>query len=273
MARRFLPLTALLLLFGAAACGDDGGEATTDESASASDTGGDLDAFCETLEELDDDEAFEADLGDIADGFDDLLEDAPEEIADDVEELRDAFEEISDLDPDDEESAAQVAEILFEGDLQDASERFGEYAEEECGLDDSPLDEDLDDFTSDFEDLTSDFSDDFSSDFSDDLSGDFSDDQSEDVNEASLLRDFLEANHADLEGFVGGIGSVDEGDGVLQFTLTLNPDADPEAANGICDAVLDFGEQEGFAGTTVEVEDAQDTVLATGELGVGCEAA
>ncbi len=270
--RRIPTLLAILLLLvgGAAACGDDGGGDDSESgSASETDGGGDVQAFCDRLTELDDEGAFADDTDDALDAFEELAEDAPEDVQDALDELRDAFADLAELDDDDPEDAEEAFDILFGEDVVAAIEAFGEFAEEECDLDDV--------VGGGIEDLTEDFSDDFTNDFSDDFTSDqsdFSDDFSDDgPNDASLLRDFLEAEYPDFAPAVGGIGSVDRGDGSYEFTLTMNLDADPELGNGICDAVLDYGEQEGYSGVTVEVETSDDVVIATGELGEGCGAA
>jgi hypothetical protein len=263
-----------ILLFTAAGCGDDGGGGG----------GGDVDAFCDRLEELDDEGALNdsEDTEAAVEAFDDLLDDAPGEIRDDLETMRDAFAELTDLDEDDPGSIDEAFSILFDEDVVEATQNFGEFAADECdieGLTPGALD-DLSDLSEGLEDLSdlSDFSDDFSSDFSSEFSDEFSDDFSvEPANASDRLREFLDAEYPDLADLVEGIGAVDLSEDEVQVTLTVGDEpADEDTGLEICEAVVDFAEQDGLSSIDIEVENDEngdDALLATGDLDDGCEAA
>jgi len=266
---RALGLAAAPLLLFTVACGDDGG--------------GDPEAFCDKIEEYEDDGSLQSqDPDESLEAFDDLAEDAPGELQDDLDTLRDAYEEAADLDPED---AGQAFEILLSEEVFEATQNFAQYLEDECGIE-NPIEgsgSDLTDALSDLEDLsdldlTTDVPDDFSSDFSDDFSSDFSDDQSEDdESAASRLRTFLEDEYPDLEDLIEGIGSVDLSEDEVQVNLTVGDEpADEDTGVEICEAVLEFAEDDGLSDIEVEVandENGDDAELATGSLDDGCEAA
>ena len=252
-------LTVVLLLAAVACGGDDGG-------SDSADGGGDPEAFCERLQELD--EAGDLDLDDAqaVAAFEDLVDLAPEEIDSDVNRIQRAFEELSALDEDGLDAFGAAFEIILDPRLASSLEDFAAYAEDECGLEVEGSDA-LGDLSDDLSgDVTSDFSDDVSSDFSDDLTED-------DLSPAQELRAFLDENHPDFSDLASGIGTAQVGDGELQVTLTLDEATDDDTAVAICEATLDFGEDAELEAIEVEVEDQEDIVLATGDFEDGCEAA
>jgi hypothetical protein len=253
-------LAAVVLLF--AACGDDGGG---DDGGDESSAGGNQEAFCERLEELVDDEALDVDGDAAVAAFEELEGLAPAEIAPSLEAMHEAFAALGDLDEDDPDDVDAALELLYDEELLDATERFGEYAEEECGVEGAGGDlEDLDD-------LTADLPDELTVEPPDDLSDEPEDD---DPSVSSRLRDFLDAEDAELADLIEGIGSVDIAEDEAQVTLTVGDDpADVETGVAICELALAFADQEGFAAFEVEVENDDDTQLAEGDLDDGCEAA
>ena len=120
-ARRLLAALAVpALALGLAACGDD------DDSASA-------ESFCDAAREIEErfsnmDPSTPAEFEEAIAAIDEL--DPPAEIADDWETMMEALESFADIDLTDpnafDESAFSDAEA--------ASERVGEYMEEECGI-------------------------------------------------------------------------------------------------------------------------------------------
>ncbi len=132
-----IAVAPLLLL---TACGDEGGE-------------GSVEAFCETRAELDDADPFEGidpESGDVEeakaafqeaiDQVDELVDAAPEEIADEVETARDGLNEINDAVQDAEsideigEAALSVGgEVAEDAGIEEAGERLEAFEQENCG--------------------------------------------------------------------------------------------------------------------------------------------
>lgn len=257
-------LIAVVVLAVVTACGgDDGGSDSADDA-----TTGDAEAFCERLVELDEAEELDLEDEETQAVLDELVELAPDEIDSDLRRIQNAFEELTALEEDGGEDAFGAAfEIILDPAFTSSLEDFAQYAEDECGVEVEGADvgDDLSD------DLSADFSDDFSSDFS----SDFSDDQTEDdLSPAQRLRVFLDENYPDFSDLASGIGTVSIGGGEVDVTLTLDETTDAETAVAICDATLEFAdEDEETTEIGVEVEDQEDTVLATGDSGGGCEAA
>lgn len=246
-------LLAVVLLLAAVACGgDDGGSESADGD-------GDPEAFCDRLVELDEADELDLDDADALAALDELVELAPEEIDSDLSRIQDAFEELVALEEDGGEDAFGAAfEIILDPRLTSSLDDFAEYAEDECGVEVEGADG--------LGDLSDDLSGDFSTDFSDDLTDD-------DPSPAQDLRAFLEENHPDYSDLAEGIGTVELGADSVQVTLTLSETTDADTAVAICEATLDWGEDGELAEIEIEVEDREDTVLATGDFEDGCEAA
>jgi hypothetical protein len=249
---RAAALLTIVLLAAVACGGDDGGS----ESA---DGGGDPEAFCDRLVELDDADELDLEDDEALAALDELVELAPDEIDSDLTRIQEALEELVALEEDGGEDAFGAAfEIVLDPRFNSSLEDFAEYADDECGVEVEGAD--------DFDDLSGDLSSDFSSDFSDDLTED-------DLSPAQELRAFLDENHPDFSDLASGIGIAQVGDSELQVTLTLDETTDDDTAVAICEATLDFGEDAELEAIEVEVEDQEDIVLATGDLDGGCEAA
>lgn len=161
--RVLVALLALGLTGGLAACGDDGDDDAGTDTASASGSepaddesgddapgaGGD---FCEDVQTLDEEmDAIDETIGndpassgrlfsEVAGRMDDI--DAPEEISDDWDRLREAMGQISELfatiDFNDPESVAQLDDPALEeqfGDLEEVGDRIETFVQDECGID------------------------------------------------------------------------------------------------------------------------------------------
>lgn len=102
-------------------------------------SGGDLDAFCDAASEaqefMESDDAFESGLVEYAEESQALLEEmqdnAPEEIAEDLDVWVDAMAEIADAE-DDEEAEEIFDELDEEGDAEAATDEVVEFVEDEC---------------------------------------------------------------------------------------------------------------------------------------------
>jgi hypothetical protein len=246
-----------LLLVAAAACGGDDDGSDGDEAA-----GGDPDAFCERLEELDDADELDLDETEAFEAFDELVDLAPEDLAEDLSRIQEAFEELSDLDEDDPDSFGAAFEIILDPRVASALEGFAEYAEDECGVEVEGANVD-DDFT-----------DDLSADFSTDLSTDFGTGDDEPSN-TDLLRAFFEENYAD-EPWLDAIGSRGIGSVTGQstnVTLGMNEVISPQDAVEACEAALAWADDAGFAEGEAEIQGPDQETLASGDSEEGCEAA
>ncbi len=137
-----------------------------------------------------------------------------------------------------------------------------------CGGDDGGGDADASDAVGD--DLSEDLSDDASEDLSEDLSEEPAED---DPTPAQDLRAFLDENYPDYSSLATGIGTAEIAADELQVTLTLDETTDGDTAVAICEAVLEFAEDAEVIQVEIEVEDQEDTVLATGDYEDGCQAA
>jgi len=261
--KKLVALLALVILTLAACGGDDGG------GEASGDDGGDPEAFCDRLRELDEDEGLDLDDTDVAEVFAELADIAPEEIDSDLARMQDAFEALAALEEEDNEDAFGAAfEIILDPRLTSSLEDFTEYAEDECGIEVEGADSlgDLSDGLSD--DVTGDFSDDLSSD-----SSDFSDDLTEDdLSPPPSLRAFLDENYPDYSDLASAIGSFTV-NGDVQTTLTLDELVDAATAIAICEATLEFAEEVEITQIGIEVGGPDDTLLATGGFEDGCEAA
>ena len=132
----------------------EGGDSGGDGGDSGDGDGGDAEAFCaeaagieERMAALQEDTSTGAQLDEMSTTFDDLAEDAPDEIAADMEALAgafaglaDVFERVDPADPESlqvlEEESARLEEEF--GDLEAASANVERYLSEECGIDFGP---------------------------------------------------------------------------------------------------------------------------------------
>ena len=124
------------------------------------------------------------------------------------------------------------------------------------------------------EDVSDVVTDDLSDAVTDDVSDDLSDDVSaDDPTPAQELRAFLDENYPDYSALATGIGTTEIAPDDIQVTLTLDQTTDADTAVAVCEATLEFAEDAEIVEIEIEVEDQEDTVLATGGYEDGCEAA
>ncbi len=130
-----------------------------------SDGGGDTEAFCEQIRELDAaSDAAEEDITATADEFDALIDDAPDELKDDLRIVVDAFAELDAIDEDDPEAFELFFELFQRPEFLEATETLEQFGIDECGLE-PPADTDApDDVTSGADDVIGDDGADFGED-------------------------------------------------------------------------------------------------------------
>jgi hypothetical protein len=264
--KRVLAVVVCLIVTAAACGGDDGDDVTAAESG-----GGDPEAFCDRLQELD--EADDLNLDDEAalDALEELADLAPEEIDGQLNRIARAFEELAELDEDDPEAFGAAFEIFLDPTMARALEDFSAYAEDECGVEVEGADA-LDDLSSD---LTGDLSGDLTDEFSNDFSDDFSEDASDEAPSADDLRTWFEENYADEEysQAVGGISSASGSATSVDITLSLDLPVDQDTAVAICEAAVEWAGTTDLEEMTLDIEDADQTLVVSGDLEGGCEAA
>jgi hypothetical protein len=243
---------ALLLAFALTACSDDGGdEASAPEdsvpaSGELADTGAASSAFCTEVEEQaelfegSDEGATEDDLA----AFDELVAAAPQTIQPDLETVRDAYVQISELEEDDLDSIGEAFDILFDVEFIGAIEQVGIFLEGECGIDiETPSEAGLDDLG---EDEGSEGSEEH-------------DEPADDGLSADGLRAYVEAEDADLESRIQTVTTVDG----FEVSVGVRNLDDPTEAVGICEVVSGYVYDEvGDADVTVKVSDTSATTLA-----------
>ena len=105
-----LALFSVVALFALGACGGDGG--------------GDVQAFCDKQEEIDSLDI--SDTESMKNAIEEVVDEAPEEIRDDVEVLADALAELDEIDTPEEAQEIMTTEI------QEASERIEKWVDENC---------------------------------------------------------------------------------------------------------------------------------------------
>jgi hypothetical protein len=250
---------ATILVLAAVSCGDDSG-------GGGGGGGGDVEAFCDRLQELDDEDTLDLNDADSFAALEELADEAPDDIDNEFDTLIDAAHELEDLDEDDPDSFERAFEIILNPTVLDALNEFGDFARDECGIEVPGTDVDPD---NPFGDLSTDFSTDFSSDLSTDLSDD------DEPSNTDLLEAFLEENYGD-EDWVDlitsrGVGTV--GDQSATITLGLEEAVDGDTAVEVCEGALAWGEDRGFGAVEVEIQGPDQETLADGNPDDGCEAA
>ncbi|OWY62216.1 hypothetical protein B7486_59635, partial [cyanobacterium TDX16] len=226
--RRLLAATfALLLAVALTACSDDGGddESTSEDSVPASaeltDTGAASQEFCDEVEaqadlfEGSEEGATEDDLA----AFDELVDAAPETIQPDLETVREAYVQISEL-PEDLDSIGEAFDILFDPEFIGAIEQVGIFLEGECGIDiETPSEAGLGEIgDADPEDGAGD------------------DPAEDDGVSADGLRSYLEAEDPDLESRVQTVATV----AGAEVSVGVRNLDDPAEAVSICEAVSGY---------------------------------
>ena len=261
-----------------------------------SDGGGDTDAFCEQIRALDaEDDVADDDIAAAAEQFEALIGDAPDEIADDLRIVVDAFAELDEIDEDDPEAFELFFELFQRPEFVEATETLEQFGVDECGLEPSADTDVLDEVTSDADaadeviEVVTEPTDGAVVDGSAEASDDGIDDGEVkattvpgdpydeafwgpiDPNEISIpgIEQHLDVNHPD-DGWFGGSlnGSSVAGSDVAVFA-----DIGVDEAARLCDAVLEYaGGIDPDVTVTVEVTDASKS-LATGTVVDGCSSA
>jgi hypothetical protein len=255
---------ATILVLAAVSCGDDSGG-----GGGGGGGGGDAEAFCDRLQELDDEDTLDLNDADSFAALEQLADEAPDDIDNEFDTLIDAAHELEDLDEDDPDSFERAFEIILNPSVLDALNEFGDFARDECGIEVPGTDVDP---NNPFGDLSTDFSSDFSSDFSTDFSSDLSDDE---PSNTDLLEAFLDENYGD-EDWVDLITTRSVGtvaDQTAQITLGLEEAVDGDTAVEVCEGGLAWGEDRGYDTVEVEIQGPDQETLADGNLDDGCEAA
>jgi hypothetical protein len=135
-------LCALVLLTVAAACSNgDRGEGADDESVDdeRADDGSD-DDFCGLLEASVGEDAIDLETDEGTEAFAELVEAAPDELAEPMGVIEDALSQVTDFDEDDPEAFSEAFDALFDPDVVAAFEEVEAYGVETCGLPEGFLD-------------------------------------------------------------------------------------------------------------------------------------
>lgn len=276
-AHRWFPvlvaLVALVLLAGA--CGSDGDSESTE-------------AFCAQLEEQGANE--DLDLGDPEDlaAFEQLTEEAPEEVQGALEQFQDVAADLEGIDEDDPEAFGDAFGTIFalfaDPEFLTALQDMAVFMADECGLEVEGIDEirDLDpeDPSALFEGFSagSDGGDDSANvdagtDGTTDSSGSDSDDE---PSASSQLGDYIDTNHADAvwaEAVVGkAIGSFGDSADITLSLDTERVDVSEDDAVDACEAVADWAADTYDGDVTVTIADFENNQLAGSSDGASCSA-
>jgi hypothetical protein len=242
-----------------------------------SDSGGDIEAFCDQIRALDAaGEAAGEDLATAAEQFDALTDDAPDDIEDDLRIVVDAFGELDEIDEDDPASFELFFEIFERPDFVAAIETLEQFGVDECGLEpatDASAPDDV--IGGDIESgvIGSETSDDVDDGavktasvpgdpYDEDFWGPI------DADEVSIpgLEQHLDVNYPD-EGWFGG--SLN-GSSLSGSEVTVFADLEGDDAVRLCDAVLEYaGGIDADSSVSVEANE-QSTLLASGNMADGC---
>ena len=232
-----------------------------------SDGVGDTEAFCEqirAIDETDDDVAADDDIAAAAEQFDALIDDAPDEIADELRVVVDAFAELDEIDENDPEAFELFFELLQRPDFVEATETLEQFGVDECGLEPETDTEGPDEVTSDAGidggevKATTVPGDPYGEEFWGPI----------DPNEISIpgIEQHLDVNHPDDGWFDGTM----TGSGVSGSDVSVSADLGVDEAVRLCDALLEYaGGIDPDATVTVEASDPS-AVLATGTVVDGC---
>ena len=237
-----------------------------------SERGRDTQAFCDQIRAIDaDDDAAGDDLAAAAAEFEALIDDAPDEIEDELRVVTDAFAELAELDEDDPEVFELFFELLQRPEFVEATEALEQFGVDACGLDPATDTDTPDEVPPDAEEVADGGGD------ADDgavktttVPGDPYDEAfwgPIDPDEISIpgIEQHLDVNYPD-DGWFGGSlsgSSISEGD------VTVFAELEGDDAVRLCDAVLEYaGAIE--PDVSVRVEDDASTVHAVGTVTAGC---
>lgn len=134
---RTLPIVALCALLTVAACGSD--DTATDDAGSGDVSAGSSGDFCAEVEEFASlDLDLTADIDAAVAATEELRDGAPPEVAADLDVLIDSYQQVAELEPTDDVEADfdRFFAILASDDVIEAGERLGQFAADECGLED-----------------------------------------------------------------------------------------------------------------------------------------
>jgi outer membrane murein-binding lipoprotein Lpp len=107
-----------------------------------SDGGGDTETFCEQVRALEAaDQGVDDDVAAAAADFEALIDDAPEELRDDLRIVVDAFTELDAIDENDPAAFELFVELFERPEFVEATENLEQFGVDECGLDPSSDDE------------------------------------------------------------------------------------------------------------------------------------
>jgi len=243
-----------------------------------SDGGGDTEAFCEQIRAIDaTDEAAGDDIAAAAEQFDALTDDAPDEIADDLRVVVDAFAELDEIDEDDPEAFELFFELFQRPEFLEATETLEQFGVDECGLEPAADIGAPDEVNSGADEAIGVDTESVGGDIDDGevkpttVPGDPYDEEfwgPIDPNEVSIpgIEQHLDVNYPD-EGWFGG--SLN-GSSLAGSDVTVFAELEGDDAVRLCDAVLEYaGGIDSDVTVTVEGND-QSAVLASGDVADGC---
>ena len=256
-------LAALVVLAGA--CGSDDSQST--------------EAFCAQLEEQGANE--DLDLGNPEDlaAFDELTDEAPEEVRGALEQFRDVAEDLENLDEDDPDAFGDafgaVFALLGDPEFLGAVQDMAIFMADECGLDVEGIDEiralDPEDPGSLFEGFTGAESETGAGGPDDTIGGSEADDE---PSASSQLGDYIDTNHADAvwaEAVVGtAIGSFGDSADITVSLDTERVDLSEDDAVDACEAVADWAADAYDGDVTVTIADFANDQLAGSTDGAPC---
>ena len=245
MRRLLIAVSALGLV--AAACSSDGG-------------GGSLDAFCDQLLALEERDAEGSELSDeeAVEVFQQLRDDAPEDIRDDVDTVLELIEQLAGLGEDDPEAIDEAFPAIFDPDVTAALGRFTDFAVDECGVDPAVFGlEGLEDLEGLEEPPVSD----------DEGASPDGDGPSTDGFDAYAQENFPDSP------WLGSIGGTALGtfDGQADFSLNVGDTVTSDDAVEVCEAAEEYLASEGVTEITITVSTGDTELAAKAPDGV-CEA-
>lgn len=275
---RRLPVLAVIIVLAlvAAGCGSD------DDSEST-------EAFCAQLEEQGANEDLDLSNPDDLAVFEELTDEAPEEVKGAMEQFQSVIADLEGIDEDDPEAFGDAFGTIFalfaDPEFLTALQDMAVFMADECGLEVDGIDEirelDPDDPSALFEGFSAGSDDgtitggtiDGGTDGTTDGSGSDSDDE---PSASSQLGDFIDTNHADTvwaEAVVGkAIGSFGDSADITLSLDTERVDVSEDDAVDACEAVVDWAGDTYDGDVTVTIADFDNNDLAASSDGASCSA-
>lgn len=268
-AHRSFPLLVALVALAlvAGACGSDDSEST--------------EAFCAQLEEQGANEDLDLSNPDDLAAFEELTDEAPEEVKVAMEQFQSVVADLEGIDEDDPEAFGDAFGTIFalfaDPEFLTALQDMAVFMADECGLEVEGIDEirelDPEDPSALFEEFSDGGGDSGTLDGTTDSSGSGSDDE---PSASSQLGDYIDTNHADAvwaEAVAGkAIGSFGDS---ADITLSLDAgrvDLSEGDAVDACEAVADWAADTYDGDVTVTIADFDDNQLAASSDGASCSA-